>query len=145
MEVTVRRSYVAQSGEDGAAESPSSILTTLGRVTGPKLPLPPGEAKVLTSRLRPWAEAADGKPVYMVNLIHYYPQLHTYPGAPEFQGTPQQSNAYYTEHITWLWLRHAAYPVLDGATQGENLIGMQPTRKWDQVTVARYPNRRGST
>src|SRR5262245_51073067 len=59
-----------------------------------KLPLPQGEAKALASRFRPWAEADDGKPVYMVNLLHYLPQLHSYPGAPEFQGTPQQSNAY---------------------------------------------------
>jgi hypothetical protein len=105
--------------------------------------LPPEEkAKAVAPRLRKWAEADDGKPVYMFNLIRYFPQLRTFPGAPDFKGTPQESNAYYLRHIAWLWLSHAAYPIFDGDTQAENLINMQPERTWSKVTVARYPNRR---
>jgi hypothetical protein len=107
-----------------------------------KLPLPPEEAQAICSRLRRWAEADDRKPVYMFNLIHFFPQLRTFAGAPEFKGTPQESNAYYMKRLTWLWLSHSAYPIFDGATQAENLINMQPERTWDQVTVVRYRNRR---
>jgi hypothetical protein len=107
-----------------------------------KLPLPPEEVKAIASRIRRWAEADDGKPFYMFNLIHFFPQLRTFAGAPEFKGTPQESNAYYMKRLTWLWLSHAAYPIFDGVTQGENVINMQPERAWGQVTVARYRNRR---
>jgi len=107
-----------------------------------KLPLPAEEAKAITSRLLPWAEADDGKPVYMFNLIHFFPKLRTFPGAPEFKGTPQESNAYYMKSLTSLWLRHAAYPTFGGVPQAKNLINMQPERTWGEVTVCRYPNRR---
>jgi hypothetical protein len=107
-----------------------------------KLPLPPGEAKAKISRFRRWAEADDGKPFYMFNLIHFYPQLRTFPGAPEFKGTPRESNAYYMNSIARLWLSHAAYPIFDGVPQSDNLINIQPERTWGQVTVVRYPSRR---
>jgi hypothetical protein len=107
-----------------------------------KLPLQPEEVKAIASRLRRWAEADDGKPFYMFNLIHFFPQLRTFPGAPEFKGTPQEFNAYYMKRLKWLWLSHAAYPAFDGFPQAENLINMQPERTWGQVTVVRYPNRR---
>jgi hypothetical protein len=106
-----------------------------------KLPLPQAEVKAIASRFRRWAEADDGKPFYMFNLIHFFPQVRTFPGAPEFQGTPQQSNAHYMKSLRWLWVSHAAYPIFDGIPQ-ENLITMQPERTWGQVTVVRYPNRR---
>jgi hypothetical protein len=107
-----------------------------------KLPLQQEEAKAITSRIRRWAEADDGKPFYMFNLIHFFPQLRTFPGAPEFHGTPQESNVYYMKRIKWQWLSHAAYPIFDGVPQAENLINIQPERTWGQVTVVRYRNRR---
>jgi hypothetical protein len=54
-----------------------------------KLPLPEKGVQAFIARLRPWAEADDGKPVYMFNLIHFFPRLQTFPGAPEFKGTPE--------------------------------------------------------
>jgi hypothetical protein len=107
-----------------------------------KLPLPAEEIQAITSRLRPWAMADDGKPVYMVNLIHFFPQLRTFPGAPKFEGTPEEANAYYENSITWLWLSHASYPIFGGTAQHKNLINMQPERTWERVAIARYPNRR---
>ena len=107
-----------------------------------KLPMPQEEIQAITSRLRAWAEADDGKPVYMVNLIHFFPELRKYPGAPEFKGAPQESNAHYEMGITRLWLSHAAYPMLAGSTQYKNLINFQPERAWERAAVARYPNRR---
>ena len=107
-----------------------------------KLPLPENEVQAFIARVRPWAEADDGKPVYMFNLIHFFPKLQTFPGAPEFKGTPEQANAHYEKSLIWLWLSHASYPTFIGAPQAKNLITMQPERKWGNMTVVRYPSRR---
>ena len=107
-----------------------------------KLPLPEKPVQAFVSRLRPWAEADDGKPVYMFNLIHFFPKLQPFPGAPEFNGTPEQANAHYEKGLIWLWLSHASYPTFIGVPQAKNVINMQPERSWGNMTVVRYPNRR---
>jgi len=108
-----------------------------------KLPARAAEGiQAFTSRIRPWAEADDGKPVFMLNLIRFYPQLHTFTGAPEFKGTPEEANAYYEKSITPLWLSHAAYPIFAGASQAKNLINIHPEKDWGRVVVCRYPSRR---
>ena len=107
-----------------------------------KLPLPEKAVQAFIARLRPWAEADDGKPVYMFNLIHFFPKLQPFPGAPDFKGTPEQANAHYEKSLIWLWLSHASYPTFIGAPQAKNLINMQPERTWGNMTVVRYPNRR---
>jgi len=83
------------------------------------LPLPPREAETIAMRLREWAGADDGKPVRMVNLIRFHPELSRRPGAPEFDGTPREADAYYQRQPAPLWLRKAAYP-LCGAVQGRS-------------------------
>ena len=107
-----------------------------------KLPLPETAVEAFIARLRPWAEADDGKPVYMFNLIHFFSRLQPFSGAPEFKGTPEQANAYYEKSLIWLWLSHASYPTFIGTPQAKNLINMQPERTWSNMTVVRYPNRR---
>ncbi len=107
-----------------------------------KLPLPKKAVQAFIARLRPWAEADDGKPVYMFNLIHFFPRLQPFPGAPEFKGTPEQANARYEKSLMWLWLSHASYPTFIGAPQAKNLINIQPERTWGNMTVVRYPSRR---
>jgi len=108
-----------------------------------KLPLPGDETEKIVARLRPWAEADDGKPVYMLNLIRYFPELHRWPGAPEFEGTPEEANAYYEKSLTSLWLRNASYPMVGGAAQGQNLIKTQPEQEdWSTAQMVRYPSRR---
>lgn len=107
-----------------------------------KLPLPEQAVQAFIARLRPWAEADDGKPVYMFNLISFFPKLRTFAGAPEFKGTPEQANAHYEKGLTWLWLRHASYPSFIGVPQAGNLINIEPERTWRNITVVRYPNRR---
>jgi hypothetical protein len=107
-----------------------------------KLPLPEKAVQAFIAHLRPWAEADDGKPVYMFNLIHFFPKLQPFPGAPEFKGTPEQANAHYEKSLIWLWLSHASYPTFIGAPQAKSLINMQPERTWGNMTVVRYPNRR---
>jgi hypothetical protein len=107
-----------------------------------KLPLPDKGVQTFIARLRPWADADDGKPFYMFNLIEFFPKLQAFPGAPEFKGTPQQANAHYEKSLTWLWLSHASYPTFIGVPQSANLINMEPERTWKNMTVVRYPNRR---
>ena len=107
-----------------------------------KLPLPEKGVQAFIARLRPWAEADDGKPFYMFNLIHFFPNLKTFPAAPEFTGTPEQANARYEKSLTWVWLSHASYPTFIGVPQPSNLINMEPERTWGNMTVVRYPSRR---
>jgi len=107
-----------------------------------KLPLPENGVQAFIARLRPWAEADDGKPVYMFNLIHFFPKLQTFPSAPEFEGTPEAANVHYEKSLLWLWLSHASYPTFIGAPQARNLINIQPERSWGNLTVVRYPSRR---
>jgi hypothetical protein len=107
-----------------------------------KLPLPEKGIQAFTARLRPWAEADDGKPVYMFNLIDFFPRLQTFPGAPDFKGTPEQANAHYEKGLIRLWLSHASYPTFIGVPQAKNLIDIQPVRSWGNMTVVRYPSRR---
>ena len=107
-----------------------------------KLPLPSKAVQVFIARLRLWAEADDGKPVFMFNLIHFFPELQPFTGAPDFIGTPEQANAHYEKGLTWLWLSHASYPTFIGAPQSKNLININPEKTWGNVTVVRYPNRR---
>jgi hypothetical protein len=107
-----------------------------------KLPLPEKGVQAFTARLRPWAEADDGKPVYMFNLIHFFPRVQPFPGAPEFKGTPEEANAHYERSLIWLWLSHASYPTFIGTPQAKNLIDTQPERIWGNMTVVRYPSRR---
>jgi hypothetical protein len=107
-----------------------------------KLPAPAEGIQAFTSRIRPWAEADDGKPVFMLNLLRFHPQLHTFAGAPEFKGTPEEANAYYEKSITPMWLSHAAYPIFAGTPQSKNLINIQPEKEWGRVVVCRYPSRR---
>jgi hypothetical protein len=107
-----------------------------------KLPLPNKGIQEFIARLRPWAEADDGKPVYMFNLMHFFSHLQMFPGAPEFKGTPREANAHYEKSLIWLWLSHASYPTFIGAPQAGNLLNIQPERTWGNMTVVRYPSRR---
>src|SRR5204862_6811754 len=59
-----------------------------------KLPLPEKGLQGLTARLRSWAAADDGKPVYMFNLIRFFPRVQMFPVAPAFTGTPEEANAH---------------------------------------------------
>lgn len=107
------------------------------------LAMPAGEKAAVLARLRAWALADDGKPVFMLNLMRYYPQLRRFEGAPEFAGTPLESNAYYETAVTPLAFAAGAYPLFGGMTQGENIIeDSAELDNWSRVIVMRYPSRR---
>jgi hypothetical protein len=108
-----------------------------------KLALPAGEKQATLARLRAWAEADDGRPVYMLNLMRYFRELRRFPGTPEFQGTPEQANECYENNVRWLLLKRAGYPVVAGNPQSKSLIEVpQAVDDWSRILVVRYPSRR---
>ena len=112
-----------------------------------KLPLPGDGAEQLAARLRPWAEADDGKPTYMLNLNRYFAELRPFPGAPELHTipvtTPMEAHGHSHRRLAWKWLRNGSYPIFSGTPQGEPLTQAQPGQeRWDNVWIVRYPSRR---
>lgn len=108
-----------------------------------KLPLPEGEMEPTIERLRAWAEADDGKPFFNLNLIRYYPENRTWPGAPEFKGTPEEANAYYEKNVVGLLLKKAGYPMVGGKVQGQSLMKTLPDQDpWSTAQMVRYRSRR---
>ncbi|MES2016173.1 MAG: hypothetical protein V4484_06715 [Pseudomonadota bacterium] len=106
----------------------------------------PGDSKVrILARMKAWAEADDGKPFYMLNLMRHYQQLRQLPGAPIFNGTPQQANAYYEAMVTGMLVRNGGSLPYGSKIEGPALIpvGTDPALDgWSRVLLVRYPNRR---
>lgn len=116
-----------------------------------RAPWPAEEKRAILEHLRAWAEADDGRPVYMLNLMRYYRELRPLPGLDGFAGTPGQANALYEQKVMPLLFKLGAYPlfgsamqgVLDGAQPSTNLISFDPAvDNWSRVLVVRYPSRR---
>jgi hypothetical protein len=121
---------------------PAEINANLAAIDK-QLVLPPDEKPQLLARARAWMEADDGKPVYMLNLMRFYPQLRRIPGAPAFSGTPQQSNAHYEARTMPLLFERGGYPLIAGPPQGANLMSYEPGLDgWSRMLVVRYPSRR---
>ena len=98
--------FCAWHSQGGGKLSQSEIDRYIARIE--KLPLPEKAVRGFIDRLRPWAAADDGKPVYMFNLINFFPKLQPFASAPGFKGTPEQANAHYEKGLIWLWLSHAS-------------------------------------
>lgn len=114
-------------------------------------PLPESDKAELLRHLRAWAEADDGGPVYMLNLMRYYPALRDLPEVQGFSGSPAEANAYYESQVMPILFRVGGYPlfagsmqgVLTGAEKNTNLITYDPALdNWNSVLVVRYPSRR---
>lgn len=104
---------------------------------------PPEEKPEILYRLRAWAEADDGKPVFMLNLLRNYGQARHYPGAPDFQGSPEEANTFYESKAIPLLFKRFSYPMILGVTQGKNIMGTEPAlNDWSEVIVVRYRNRK---
>ena len=107
----------------------------------PSLPEP--ERSQIIRDLREWALKDDAQPVYMLNLLRNYEELHLYPGAPEIKLTSEQSNEYYEANVTKLALKAGDCPIFMGPAQGNNVIGREADAdNWSRVIVMRYPSRR---
>lgn len=108
-----------------------------------QLPFPDDERTGMLTHTRAWMEHDDARPVYMLNLMRFYPELRRYEGGREFGGTPQQSNAQYEATVRPLLLRRGGYPIYVGTAQGPNLLVNEPALdNWSRVIVVRYSSRR---
>jgi hypothetical protein len=111
-----------------------------------QLPFPDDTRPEVAKRLRAWLEADDGKPFYMLNLMRYYPELRRFPNAPEFKGTPRESNARYEAAARSMLLKIGGYPLFAGTPQGKNILEHDPTLDdWSRLLLVRYPSRRAFT
>ena len=108
-----------------------------------KSAFPPAEKAEALARLKAWAESDDGKPIFMLNLMRNFPQVKPYPGAPDFKGTPAESNKIYENAAIPLLFKRGSYPAYLGRPQGKNLFGYKPElNNWDEVIVVWYRDRR---
>src|SRR5215470_11282339 len=108
-----------------------------------KVPFPPDERREVVAHVRAWAEADDGKPFYMLNLMRYHDTIRTFPGSPPFTGTPRESNQIYENAVMPLVLKIGAFPLFAGETQGGNVMGFDAGEDgWNRVLLVRYPSRR---
>ncbi len=104
--------------------------------------LPAAEKPAVLNRLRQWAEADDGRPVYMLNLMRYNDAILRAPGTPDFKGTPKESNAFYENNVMPMLLRAGNYPIFGSETQGPTLLRDEVTGDLNRVLVVRYASRR---
>lgn len=107
------------------------------------LPFDPAAKPHILRSLRAWAEADDGQPVYMLNLMRLYDQVRPLPGAPAGKLSPQQSNQYYEERALPMLLKSGGYALYAGNVQGSNLIEHRSgLDQWSRVLLVRYASRR---
>lgn len=111
-----------------------------------QLPFPPGRKEPVLKAVRAWAEADDGKPFYMLNLMRFYQEVQKIPGAPSFAGTPEQANTFYESSVTSMLVLNAGSAPVMGNTQGRNVMSSASDApeldNWSRVLLVRYPNRR---
>ena len=130
--------------------SSAEIDTYLQRMEG-KLPGKPAEQGAFLARMRSFGLADDGRPVYMLNAMRYYPQLKRGPGMEGVRGTPAEANAIYEKAVMPILFRLGAYPLFGGETMDvradgkthSNLEGFDTAiDDWNRILVVRYPSRR---
>lgn len=134
----------------GASLSSAEITDYLERLDA-SLPMEPVEKAEFIVRLRSWAEADDGQPVHMLNLIRFHDQMQGVPGHPQFSGSAEEANAYYEQVAMSMLAERGVYPVFMSSAQGletdagvvSNLLGFDKTLDgWDRIILVRYPSRR---
>ncbi len=105
--------------------------------------LPPQEKAQTLERLQKWAKADDGRPVYMLNLMRFHDEVQPPPGAPAFNGTPQEANAIYERKAMPMLFAAGDYPIFGSQTQGENILTDKTIGDGlGRVLVVRYSSRR---
>lgn len=130
--------------------SPAEVDAYLHRMEG-KLPGEPAVQAIFLARMRAFGLADDGRPVYMLNAMRYYPELKRGPGMEGVRGTPTQANAFYEKAVMPILFRLGGYPLVGGKTMEisadggvhSNLDGFDPAiDDWSRILVVRYPSRR---
>ena len=108
-----------------------------------KLPMPAAEKADNLKRLRAWAEADDGRPVYMLNLMRFYPQVKPLPAGPAAAMSPKDANAYYESKALPMVLKVGGSAPFTGMAQGPNVMSYTASGdNWSRMLIIRYPNRR---
>lgn len=114
-------------------------------------PLPPAEKAAMAARLRAWAEADDGQPVYNLNLMRFYKELRQMPGAEVKAASVPEANAHYEASVKPLLVKLGvtipfagpAQQVLGGASPSGKLVDNEAgVDNLDRVLLVRYPSRR---
>jgi len=130
--------------------SSADVDTYLHKLEG-KLPGNAAEQTAFLARMRAFGLADDGRPIYMLNLMRYYPALKRGPGMDGVRGTPTEANATYEKVVMPILFRLGAYPLFGGETMEiradgkahSNLDGFDPAiDDWSRILVVRYPSRR---
>jgi hypothetical protein len=115
-----------------------------------KLPQELEDRSEFISRLRDWGKSDDGRPVYMLNLMHFYDHLKSFSGGPT-TGTPQEANDHYEKTTKRMLIKSGGYPLIAGSTtrirKGEKpksnlMVYQNGLDDWDRVLIIRYPGRR---
>lgn len=126
----------------GARLSATEIDEYLGSIDA-QLQTPAADKAQLIARLRAWAQADDGQPIYMLNLMRFHDELQPYPGVAPFDGTPQEANTYYEATLAPVILKRGGYPFFRGSADGANLLNAPAALDhWNDVVVMRHPSRR---
>ncbi|MDE2561089.1 MAG: hypothetical protein KGL48_02480 [Sphingomonadales bacterium] len=111
-----------------------------------RFPLPDATPKAeLLARLRHFAEADDGRDVYMLNLLRYHERMATGPApAGSFAGTPHEANAIYEANAKSILLKSGAFPIFAGKVTEPNAVGGSDPAEdnWTRILVVHYPSRR---
>lgn len=106
-------------------------------------PMSESEKAETITRMRAWAQADDGKPVYMLNLMRFYPQVKAVPGGPQPSMQPAASNQYYEDNVLPMLFGGGGSAVITSNTQGANVLPYaRGDDNWNRMLVIRYPNRR---
>lgn len=115
-------------------------------VVAEKFPIPDGMDKAATlARLRAFAEADDGRDVYMLNLLRTNDRMAEGPAlAGSFKGTPEEANVIYENNAKPILLRSGAFPIFAGKVEEPNVIGGADAAEdnWSRILVVHYPSRR---
>ena len=129
-------------GVTGARLTPAEVDAYIQRAEA-QITMPAEEKADMLARVRAWALNDDGKPVFMLNLMRYYPQVRPVPGGPPGSMAPKQANASY-EHLTApMLLKIGGSVPFSGDVQGGNLLSYDARGdNWSRTLVIRYPSRR---
>lgn len=129
-------------GVTGARLTPAEVDTYLKRAEA-QITMPAEEKADMLARVRTWALQDDGKPVFMLNLMRYYPQVRQLPGGPPAATPPRQANASYESLTAPMLLKIGGSVPFSGDVQGDNLLNYDARGDhWSRTLVIRYPSRR---
>jgi hypothetical protein len=135
----------------GSRLNAAEVEAYLSRIDAGASTMPAGMKARLLQRMRAWGLADDGRPVHMLNLMRFHPQLQAWPGAAVDADSPEQANERYEDIATAIALPKGLSMAFAGASQATGDAQGASTSLFsdagqidnlDRVLVVRYPSRR---